>query len=86
MSVYSSIRDFTSDTRDVVVSAYATAANDANANVTVHNISFLWQSGTRFEEEQELFIKVKTYTFQPLTINASLFINIIQFRIPLDIL
>jgi len=66
---------FTNDARDIAVSTYTSATDGASGNITVQTINYTWESGKVFEEPQDLFIKIKKYTYTPLLQNATLYVN-----------
>jgi hypothetical protein len=61
--------------RKIGIGSYADATYGQDSNVTIEKIAYTWATGKLFEEEQELFTKVKFYTYAPLLANATLYIN-----------
>ncbi|MEM5844548.1 MAG: Ig-like domain-containing protein, partial [Candidatus Aenigmatarchaeota archaeon] len=61
--------------RNIAINAYADATYEPKANLTVEKIAYTWKTGKLFEENQELFAKIKVYTYTPLLENSTLYIN-----------
>jgi len=62
-------------TRDITTNTYTTSTANTNGNVTVQSLTYTWQIGKIFTEPQNLFIKIKEYTFNPQLRNATLNIS-----------
>ena len=66
---------FVQSARGIGVSSYADATSSPAGNVTINRLDYTWSLGKIFQEPQDLFIKVKIYTFESLLQNAKLIIN-----------
>ncbi|MBN4049279.1 hypothetical protein JYT91_01550, partial [archaeon AH-315-M20] len=66
---------FVQAARTIGVRNYVDATFSPTGNVTVENIDYTWDLGKVFEEPQDLFTKVKVYTYTPLLQTASLAIS-----------
>jgi hypothetical protein len=61
--------------RKIGIGSYTDATYGQDSNITIEKIAYTWNTGKLFEEEQELFAKIKTYSYAPLLTNATLYIN-----------
>jgi len=66
---------FVKTTRSIGVRNYVDATSAPIGNVTVRHLNYTWSLGKVFEEPQNLFIKVKVYTYTPLFKDPVLIIN-----------
>ncbi|MFH1711273.1 MAG: hypothetical protein ABH840_03105, partial [Nanoarchaeota archaeon] len=66
---------FAFGSRNIDVMSYADATHGENGNVTLEQIAYTWNTGKLFEEDENLFIKVKTYTYDPQNATPQLYIN-----------
>ena len=66
---------FADQSRNVDVRSYASGTNVDVSNVTIEQIAYIWEQGQEFNNTQQLFIKVKTYVYDPLSVNETLDIN-----------
>jgi len=57
------------------VRSYIDGISSKTGNVTVEQIAYTWETGTNFQETQELFVKIKEYVYTPLLTNPQLYIN-----------
>ncbi|MCG2724293.1 hypothetical protein L6303_06120, partial [archaeon] len=71
----SSESDYVEESRNIGVSSYTDATYNGGGNVTVEALSYIWKTGKRFSEPEQLFTKIKTYTYTPLLENSTLYIN-----------
>ncbi|MGB9693770.1 MAG: hypothetical protein ACPLYF_02900, partial [Fervidobacterium sp.] len=67
--------NYVQSSRNIGINSYVDSTYNSQGNVTVEKISYTWKTGKLFEEKQELFTKVKVYTYTPLLANATLYIN-----------
>ncbi|MCK9371409.1 hypothetical protein M0R04_15955, partial [Candidatus Dojkabacteria bacterium] len=66
---------FINESRNIRLNSYAAGTNGPTGNVTINNLAYTWESGKVFEEEENLFVKIKTYEYNPLLGTPYLFIN-----------
>ena len=69
------VENFVNPIHNINMSAYVTGLYNTQANITISQIDYTWKYGKLFNETNELFFIVKTYTYTPLLENATLFIN-----------
>ncbi|MFH1290654.1 MAG: hypothetical protein ABIH92_04570, partial [Nanoarchaeota archaeon] len=66
---------FTNDSHDIGLKSFTTGTANVRGNVTVDRVGYTWRTGKMFEEETDLFVKIKEYVYYPLFRDPGLLIN-----------